>query len=222
MPPERFAPPPTALRLEFEQFAYFVITSTYPALAAKELTRSRARKPSALLSPSMLELLTTAEMAEADRRTIASGTAGIELMENAGRAVAEAVAARHPPGVRVAVVAGPGNNGGDGFVTARFLAERGYRVRVLLVGDPNRLKGDGALAAQRWQGPTIAAAPAALTPADIVIDALFGAGLDRRVEGVARAMIEAMNAAPCVYAVDLPSGINGTTGAVMGLAVNAA
>src|SRR6516162_4629726 len=139
----------------------------------------------------MIELLTTAEMAEADRRTIAAG------------------------------VAGPGNNGGDGFVAARFLAERGYRVRVLLVGDPNRLKGDAALAAQRWEGPTIAAAPAALTPADIVIDALFGAGLDRRVEGVARAMIEAMNAAPCVHAVDLPSGINGTTGVVMGLAVNA-
>jgi len=169
----------------------------------------------------MIELLTTAEMAEADRRTIAGGVAGIELMENAGRSIADAVTARHPPGLGVAVVAGPGNNGGDGFVAARFLAERGYRVRVLLVGDPNRLKGDAALAAQRWQGPTAAAAPAALMPADIVIDALFGAGLDRPVEGVARAMIEAMNAAPCVYAVDLPSGINGTTGAVMGLAVNA-
>jgi hydroxyethylthiazole kinase-like uncharacterized protein yjeF len=169
----------------------------------------------------MIELLTTAEMAEADRRTIAGGVAGIALMENAGRSVADAVTARHPPGLGVAVVAGPGNNGGDGFVAARFLAERGYRVRVLLVGDPNRLKDDAALAAQRWQGPTAAAAPAALMPADIVIDAVFGAGLDRPVEGVARAMIEAMNAAPCVYAVDLPSGINGTTGAVMGLAVNA-
>ncbi len=169
----------------------------------------------------MIELLTTAAMAEADRRTIAGGVAGIALMENAGRSVADAVTARHPPGLGVAVVAGPGNNGGDGFVAARFLAERGYRVRVLLVGDPNRLKDDAALAAQRWQGPTAAAAPAALMPADIVIDAVFGAGLDRPVEGVARAMIEAMNAAPCVYAVDLPSGINGTTGAVMGLAVNA-
>ena len=169
----------------------------------------------------MIELLTTAEMAEADRRTIAGGVAGIALMENAGRSVADAVTARHPPGLGVAVVAGPGNNGGDGFVAARFLAERGYRVRVLLVGDPNRLKDDAALAAQRWQGPTAAAAPAALMPADIVIDAVFGAGLDRPVEGVARAMIEAMNAAPCVYAVDLPSGINGTSGAVMGLAVNA-
>jgi hydroxyethylthiazole kinase-like uncharacterized protein yjeF len=169
----------------------------------------------------MLELLTTAEMAEADRRTIASGTAGIELMENAGRAVAEAVAARHPPGARVAVVAGPGNNGGDGFVAARVLAERGYRVRMLLLGDPKRLKGDAAIAAQRWRGPSLAAEPAALMPADVVIDALFGAGLDRPVEGLARAMIEAMNAASCVYAVDLPSGINGTSAAAMGVAVNA-
>ncbi len=169
----------------------------------------------------MLELLTTAEMAEADRRTIAGGLAGIELMENAGRAVAEAVAARHPPGQHVAVVAGPGNNGGDGFVAARILAERGYRVRILFVGDPNRLKGDAAVAAQRWRGPSAPAAPTALIPADVVIDALFGAGLDRPVEGLARAIIEATNTASCVYAVDLPSGINGTTGAVMGVAVNA-
>src|SRR4029450_1084305 len=169
----------------------------------------------------MIELLTTADMAEADRRTIASGVAGIELMENAGRAVADAVAARHPPGLRVAVAAGPGNNGGDGFVAARILAERGYRVRVLLMGHAERLKGDAALAAQRWRGPTIAAAPAALMPADLVIDALFGAGLDRPVEGAARAMIEAVSAVPSVHAIDLPSGINGTTGAVMGVAVEA-
>src|SRR5262249_43156342 len=83
-------------------------------------------------------------------------------------------------------------------------------------------KGDAALAAQRWTGACAPAAPDALAPADAVVDALFGAGLDRPVEGLARAMIEAMNTAPCVHAVDLPSGINGTSGAVMGVAVNAA
>src|SRR6266849_4134627 len=170
----------------------------------------------------MIELLSTAEMGEADRRTIAGGVPGSTLMENAGRAVADLVATRHPPGSRIAVAAGPGNNGGDGFVAARILAERGHRVRVLLVGGMDRLRGDAALAAQRWQGPTEAAEPAALLPADGVIDALFGAGLDRLVEGVPGAMIEAMNAGPRTYAVDLPSGINGTTGAVMGGAVNAA
>jgi hydroxyethylthiazole kinase-like uncharacterized protein yjeF len=170
----------------------------------------------------MIELLTNDEMAEADRLTIASGIPGIDLMERAGRAVADAVAARHPPGSRIAVVAGPGNNGGDGFVAARLLAVRGFRVRVLLLGELNRLKGDAAEAARRWQGPVAAAIPAALAPGDVIVDALFGAGLDRPVEGAPRQMIEAINAAGApIVAVDLASGVNGTTGAVMGAAVRA-
>jgi ADP-dependent NAD(P)H-hydrate dehydratase / NAD(P)H-hydrate epimerase len=176
----------------------------------------------ALLSAAMIELLTNAEMGEADRLTIASGTAGIALMETAGRAVAAAVARRHPPGSHVVVVAGPGNNGGDGFVAARVLAERGHRVRMLLLGERGRLKGDAALAASRWPGAVDPASPPALAGADVIVDALFGAGLDRPLDGAARAMIEAMNAcgAP-IIAVDLASGINGTTGAVMGVAVRA-
>jgi hydroxyethylthiazole kinase-like uncharacterized protein yjeF len=171
----------------------------------------------------MIALLSPAEMAEADRLTIAGGTPGMALMEKAGRAVADAVAARHPPGTAVVVVAGPGNNGGDGFVAARLLAARGDRVRVLLIGDRARLRGDAAAAAERWSGPTVPAAPGALAGAQAVIDAVFGAGLDRPVEGLPRAMIEAMNAggAP-VVAVDLPSGVNGANGAVMAAAVTAA
>ena len=178
----------------------------------------------------MIELLTTAEMAEADRLAIAGGTAGTLLMESAGRAVADRVAANHRAGASVVVVAGPGNNGGDGFVAGRLLAERGYAVRLLLVGPRDRLKGDAALAAERFTGAVEVAAPEHLSvggkAADAIIDALFGAGLDRPVEGLARDMIAAMNAAKGVassriYAVDLPSGINGTSGAVMGLAVEA-
>ena len=97
----------------------------------------------------MFELLTTAEMADADRLAIAGGIAGSELMESAGRAVADAVAERHPSGSRVVVVAGPGNNGGDGFVAARLLAERGARVEVMLLGDIGRLKGDAAVAREK-------------------------------------------------------------------------
>jgi len=169
----------------------------------------------------MIELLTSAEMAEADRLTIAGGVRGQDLMECAGRAVADRVAML---GVRrVVVVAGPGNNGGDGFVAARVLAERGMAVRVAFVGDRARLKGDAAWAAGAWKGPTEKAAPGALADCDAVIDALFGTGLDREVTGEPRAMIEAMNAAKApMVAVDLPSGINGTTGAVMGVAVKAA
>src|SRR5664279_4210984 len=136
---------------------------------------------------SMSELLTTAEMAEADRLTIASGVAGIDLMENAGQAVADRVAAvlkRRD----VLVVAGPGNNGGDGFVAARLLAERGFSVRVSFVGDRKRLKGDAARAADLWRGPVEEASPGTLSDCDLIVDALFGAGLDREVEGLPRAM----------------------------------
>jgi hydroxyethylthiazole kinase-like uncharacterized protein yjeF len=171
----------------------------------------------------MTVLLLNSEMAEADRLTIAGGVSGLGLMERAGAAVADAVIACHPAGSRVVVVAGPGNNGGDGFVAASRLAKRGYLVQVALMGELTRLKGDAALAAQRWHGPVAAAEPAALARAQVVIDALFGAGLDRPVEGAARAMIEAMNAGQApIVAVDLPSGINGSSGAVMGAAVHAA
>jgi hydroxyethylthiazole kinase-like uncharacterized protein yjeF len=170
----------------------------------------------------VLELLTTEEMAEADRLAIAGGVASIDLMEEAGRAVADCIAGKYPSGTQVAVVAGPGNNGGDGFVAARLLAERGCLVRVLLVGKGDKLKGDAAQAARRWKGPTELASPKGLTHAGLVIDALFGAGLDRPVEGLAATMIEAINAAGVpVVAVDLPSGIHGNTGATMGAAVQA-
>src|SRR6266481_7899341 len=162
----------------------------------------------------MLELLTNAEMSEADRRTIASGVSGETLMENAGAAVAEAVMARHPPGSRVAVVAGTGNNGGDGFVAARHLHRAGYRVTVHLIGRRDAIRGDAAEAARQWQAPTATDA-SDLAGADVIVDALFGAGLDRPLVGDALAAVMAMNGAGApVIAVDLPSGINGTTGAV--------
>lgn len=171
----------------------------------------------------MIELLTPAEMAEADRLAIDAGISGIELMENAGHAVADAAARLYPHGApQVRVVAGPGNNGGDGFVAARVLADRGFPVRVLLLGDRAKLRGDAAAAAGRWQGPTDPATPHGLEGAGLVVDALFGAGLDRPVEGEARAMIEAMNASGApILAVDLPSGIHGSSGEVLAIAVRA-
>jgi hydroxyethylthiazole kinase-like uncharacterized protein yjeF len=169
----------------------------------------------------MIELLTPDEMAECDRLAIAVGTTGIALMEKAGRAVADAVA-RQPLGTRVIVVAGPGNNGGDGFIAARVLAERGYPVRMLLLGDTAALRGDAAEAARLWARPVEPAKPEAVAGAGVIIDALFGAGLNRPVEGEARAIIEAMNASGLpIVAVDLPSGINGASGAIMGAAVMA-
>lgn len=174
----------------------------------------------------MIELLTPTEMAEADARTIASGVPGSRLMENAGRAVADAVGHRWPVGTRVLVLCGPGNNGGDGFVAARVLAERGCVVRLALLGDRARLSGDAAEAAARWRGAVEDADPAtigrALADTGVVVDALFGAGLSRPLEGRAAALVEAVNAARRpVVAVDLPSGVDGATARVLGVAIRA-
>src|SRR5438045_462053 len=167
-------------------------------------------------------LLTPQQMGEADRRTIAGRVAGIALMENAGRAVADAVARRWPKQPAL-VLCGPGNNGGDGFVTARLLAERGWPVRVALLGSREALKGDAAAAAARWTGPVEPLAPAVIVDAGLVIDALFGAGLARPIEGVAREVIARLDAAHLpVVAVDVPSGVDGASGAVLGIAPKAA
>jgi len=169
-----------------------------------------------------LELLTTDEMAEADRRTIGAGTSGLVLMENAGRAVAETAVAMLPRAGAVAVLCGPGNNGGDGFVAACLLAEAGYQVRVALIGSREALRGDAAEMARLWRGSIEPPAPEAVSGVDLIIDALFGAGLSRPLEGTAAALVEAVNAARIpVLAVDVPSGLDGTTGQVTGAAIQA-
>lgn len=163
-------------------------------------------------------VLTTAEMARADRLAIAAGTPGIALMENAGRAVTRAILRRFRPCPTV-VLAGPGNNGGDGFVVARRLEEAGWPVRVALYGEPEALRGDAARAAARWRGPLVPLSPAALAGAGLVVDGLFGAGLARPIEGVAAETIRAIRVP--VVAIDLPSGVAGDTGAVLGVAPQA-
>lgn len=168
----------------------------------------------------VIDLLSNAEMEQADRLAVVSGVSSTDLMENAGRAVADHISRNYPTGTRVVVLAGPGKNGGDGYVTARFLAGRGCDVRVLRLGVAK--KGDAGRAAAQWTGPTADAKPQSLVGADVIVDALFGAGLDRPVSGLAAAMIEAINNSGVpVVAVDLPSGINGDNGAVMGAAVKA-
>ncbi len=164
-------------------------------------------------------LLTPAQMGEADRLTIAGGVPGIELMETAGRKVADAVSRRWPP-QPVAVLCGPGNNGGDGFVAARVLAERGWPVRLSLLGSVTALHGDAAQAAARWPGAIEALTPAALDGSALLVDGIFGAGLARSVEGVAHAVIETIGKRP-VVAIDVPSGIDGASGEVRGIAPRA-
>lgn len=168
-----------------------------------------------------MEVLTTAEMERADRLTIAEGTPGFALMMSAGQAVAEAAMDLVEAGP-ILVVAGRGNNGGDGFVAAAELAARGREVSVILLCERDSLQGDAASAARGWKYPVLPFNPQAIGKPALIIDALFGAGLNRPVKGEPYDMIEAINAngAP-VIAVDLPSGINGDSGAVMGIAIRA-
>ena len=168
-----------------------------------------------------MEVLTTAEMERADRLTIAAGTPGFALMLSAGQAVAQAAMELVEEGP-ILVVAGRGNNGGDGFVAAAELAARGREVSVILLCERDSLQGDAASAARGWKHPVLPFNPQAIGKPALIIDALFGAGLNRPVKGDPYEMIEAINAngAP-VLSVDLPSGINGTSGAVMGIAIRA-
>src|SRR5450755_2119973 len=168
-----------------------------------------------------MEVLTTAEMDRADRLTIAAGTPGFALMLSAGQAVADS-AADLVEGGPIIVVCGPGNNGGDGFVAAAELAAQGREVSVILMCDREAVRGDAASAARGWKYPILPFNPQAIGKPALIIDALFGAGLSRPVDGEASELIAAINARGVpVLAVDLPSGVNGTTAAIMGSAVRA-
>lgn len=167
------------------------------------------------------ELLTPEQMGEADALTIARGTPGKVLMERAGQGVASrAMAMAHYPGANILVLCGPGNNGGDGYVAARLLAQADYNVTVLALGDTSQLTGDAAWAFQTWQGPTHQDAD--FRNQVLIIDALFGAGLARPLEGRAAELVERANKAACpILAVDLPSGVDGRTGKAHGSAIEA-
>ena len=179
-------------------------------------------------SANSVALLSVAEMYRADAATMQGSVAGagqvpgVTLMENAGAAVAGAIRARYQPG-RVLVLAGPGNNGGDGFVIARLLEEAGWSVDLALLGSRTRLKGDAAHHAGLWKGETKALDPADVLGAELVVDALFGAGLDRPLEGKPAEVIDALANTRCpVVAVDVPSGLSGDTGQPVGDKVVAA
>ncbi|MDO9429081.1 MAG: NAD(P)H-hydrate dehydratase [Methylobacterium sp.] len=168
-------------------------------------------------------LLTVEAMRRVDAAAIRGSTAGAQLMARAGAAVADRVRARLPEGGRVLVLCGPGNNGGDGFVAARSLVEDGISVDLAALVPVADLKGDAAGAAAGWTGPVLRVSDIVNFSAyGLVVDALFGAGLSRDLDGDAAACVERLaRAAVPVIAVDVPSGIDGDTGAVRGVAVRA-
>ena len=159
------------------------------------------------------ELLTPDEMAQADAAAPGLGVASYTLMENAGRAVVRAIQERFRP-CRTLVLCGPGNNGGDGYVAARLLAQDGWPVLVAALGPP-RPDSDAARAHARWRGPNVPFTPEESARADLVIDAVFGAGLSRDIEPDTAAVLRA---ARQIVAVDVPSGLDGATGRTRGFA----
>ena len=171
----------------------------------------------------MLELLTAEEMSRAEQLAAASGLSTLTMMENAGRCVAEEVVRRYPRGSRVVVLCGPGNNGGDGFVCARFLRERGYHVRLALLGRQEDLRRDPKEMARRWDEAIEPLGRQSLEGAQIIVDAIYGTGLRDEVSGVVAQMIEEVTGRGLpVISVDVPSGIDATSGALKGLAFKAA
>ena len=165
---------------------------------------------------SMNEILTVEEMGKADQLTISGGTPGIVLMERAGRSVADCAGEMVKSGASILILFCPGNNGGDGFVAARCLSGRGYQVSVGFLGQQTALRGDAALAAESWSGPVLPLKGISLDRIDLVIDALFGAGLNRPIESEARVALEKVAASGVpVLAVDVPSGVAGNSGQVL-------
>jgi len=152
----------------------------------------------------------------ADQLTVAAGTSVDVLMARAGLAVAQAIQQRWSPRP-VTVLCGPGNNGGDGFVVARLLADAGWPVRLALLGAATQMRGAAGLHAARWPGAIEPLVPAAVEGAQLVVDAVFGAGLSRALSGPAAETLTAVaDAGIPLIAVDVPSGVMGDTGAALG------
>ncbi len=163
-------------------------------------------------------LLTAAQMGEADRLAIAAGTSGIVLMQRAGEAVVREIERRFTPRL-VSVLCGPGNNGGDGFVVAAALAQSGWPVRLALLGEIETIRGDAQYHARRWRGEIEPLIPAIVENAELVVDALFGSGLNRRLDSkVIDVLAYATRRSLPIIAIDIPSGIQGDSGEDLGAA----
>src|SRR5688572_6165517 len=136
-----------------------------------------------------LEILSPEEMRKLEHDAMARGLSGHSLMENAGAAAATEIVKRWTKR-NAMILCGPGNNGGDGFVVARHLAEAGWPVTLVLAGEKNALRGDAASMARLWRGPVHPLASAAPENAALIVDALFGTGLTRPLDGEVASLVE--------------------------------
>jgi len=171
-------------------------------------------------------LYSAADLHEADRRAaLQPGLRDGVLMDRAGSAAYRLLRERFPRARRIAVVCGPGNNGGDGYVVARLAREAGLTVEVLVPANPDRLSGDARQAFERWHATDGLATHSdfsRLTACDVIVDALFGIGLERPLDEKWKLAVDAMNASRMpVMALDMPSGLHADTGRVLGVSVRA-
>jgi ADP-dependent NAD(P)H-hydrate dehydratase / NAD(P)H-hydrate epimerase len=164
------------------------------------------------------ELLTPEEMSRADAQAVRAGVPSLKLMENAGRAVASEIIKRYKK-CAVAVLCGPGNNGGDGFVVARLLKAKGWPVKIYLLGEQARLKGDAAAMARKWKGAVEYIDDFAKAKPKLIVDAIFGAGLNQDFPQAIQNAVQRVGAP--IVAVDVPSGLDGLTGKPRGAAITA-
>ena len=154
-------------------------------------------------------ILETADIGRCDHFAIAQGVAGTQLMETAGKAVADAIRTRWAARSTL-ILCGPGNNGGDGYVVARHLAQHGWPVTVASLVDPRQLKGDALWAFRSWAGETGSADAVDAGGFALIVDAMFGAGLTRGLSGAAAECVRQANVADAErVAIDLPSGLAG-------------
>lgn len=169
-------------------------------------------------------LLDSEQSISADRAAISQGNSSEKLMESAGRAVADLICEIYKPG-SVLVVSGTGNNGGDGFVVARLLKERGWDVTLSVLGDKNYIEGASTDALKKWEkshGHAMLFDSSLTVDKKLIVDALFGTGLNRNIDGVSKEAVDSINESKLpVVSIDVPSGINASTGQVMGSAVHA-
>ncbi len=170
----------------------------------------------------MHELLTPAQMNKADQLTISGGIAGIELMEAAGNSLCDILLGEFPDARKVLIICGNGNNGGDGLIAARVLADTGLKVDLFFAGNKDRIQGDAAIARDKLGSNVKIVDDPHQLQYDVIVDALFGAGLDRNIEGELAGLIGEVNESNTpVLSVDLPSGIDGATGQILGTAIRA-
>ena len=166
-------------------------------------------------------LLTPKQMAKADILAVKAGVPSIDLMENAGKAVFKVIEENYSP-CKILVLCGPGNNGGDGFVIARLLEQKGWEVELALMGDVARIRGDAKINSLRFKGKIKDIDVKLIEKVDLIVDALFGAGLDRDIAGDILKLVKIINQSKTpVISVDIPSGIDGASGQVRGDALKA-